>query len=72
MIHIEPSKLIGRQYYTHDQKTTYTAIGYAENETLLIIGEYPDPTYKCNRLATHKLSDCKFLDFVPVAPPPAP
>jgi len=70
MLHIEPSKLIGRKYYTHDIKTTYTAIGYGQNDTSFLVGEYPDPQYKCNRVTTHKLSDCKFTDFVPAAPTP--
>lgn len=65
MVHIDPAKLIGRKYYTHDQKTQYTAIGYGQNDTTFIVGEFPDPTYKCNRVTTHKLADVKFLDFVP-------
>lgn len=72
MLYIEPSKFVGRKYYTNDQKNTYTAIGYGQNNTCFVVGEYADPTYKCNRMATHKLSDCKFLDFVPAAAPTPP
>lgn len=60
--------LIGRQYYTHDAKTVYTCRGiYIQPESRpVLIGEYPDPTYKVNRITTHKLEDAKFTDFVPV------
>ena len=63
--------LIGRKYYSHDPKTVYICRGvYVQPDSYpILIGEYPDPTYKCNRLATHKLADVKFADFVPVAPP---
>ena len=71
MIVIDPT-LLGRKFYTHDQKTTYTCRGVIVSGTTLLIGEYPDPTYKCNRLATHKLSDAKFTDFVPATTPTAP
>ena len=80
MLYIDPSKLLGRKFYVHDSKIIYTAIGYGQNETAFIVGEYPDPGYlaKYNRLVTHKLTDCKFTDFVPSAvsspspPPPIP
>lgn len=64
--------LIGRKFYTHDAKTVYTCRGiYVQPESYpIVVGEYPDPTYKVNRLATHKLNDCKFTDFV--AAPTAP
>jgi hypothetical protein len=65
MLYIDPAKLVGRTYYTHDIKTTYTAIGYGQNDTTFIVGEFPDPTYKCQRITTHKLSECKFTDFKP-------
>ena len=57
--------LLGRKFYTVDPKTVYTCRGFIVSGTNLIIGEYPDPTYKVNRLATVKLSDAKFTDFVP-------
>ncbi len=57
--------LLGRQYYTHDAKTTYVCRGVIVQGTILLLGEYGDPTYKCNRLATHKISDAKFTDYVP-------
>ena len=53
--------LMGRQYYTHDQKTTYTFRGLLISGTVLALGEYEDPTYKCSRITTHKLPDMKFL-----------
>ena len=65
MIVIDPT-LLGRKFYTVDPKTVYICRGVVISGTLLVIGEYPDPTYKCNRLATHKLTDCKFTDYVPV------
>ena len=69
MIVIDPT-LLGRKFYTVDPKTVYTCRGVIVSGTTLLLGEYPDPTYKCNRLATLKLSDCKFTDYV--AAPTAP
>ena len=62
--------LLGRKFYTVDPKTVYTCRGFVVSGTNLIIGEYADPAAKCNRLATVKLSDAKFTDFVPT--PTAP
>ena len=62
--------LLGRKFYTVDPKTVYTCRGFIVSGTNLVIGEFADPTNKCNRLATHKLSDAKFIDFVPT--PTAP
>lgn len=72
MLFIDPS-LIGRKFYTHDSKTVYTLRGiYVQPESRpLLIGEYADPTYKVNRMATHKMEDAKFTDFVPTAPTPS-
>jgi hypothetical protein len=69
MIVIDPT-LLGRKFYTHDIKTVYICRGVIISGTTLLLGEYPDATYKCNRLATHKLSDVKFTDFVPASTPP--
>ena len=63
--------LLGRKFITHDAKTVYTCRGVIISGTVLLLGEYPDATYKCNRLATHKLTDARFNDFVAV-PAPAP
>lgn len=64
MIFIDPT-LLGRKFYTVDPKTVYTCRGVIVSGTTLLLGEYADPTYKCNRLATLKLSDAKFTDFTP-------
>lgn len=60
--------LMGRRYYTHDQKTTYLFRGLLINGTVLVLGEYEDPTYKCTRLATHKVPDVKFCDTAATPP----
>ena len=52
--------LLGRKFYTVDPKTVYTCRGVIIHGTPLVIGEYDDPQGKCTRLATHKLTDCKF------------
>ena len=64
--------LLGRKFYSHDTKTVYTCRGmYVQPDSYpIIIGELADPTYKCNRLTTHKLADVKFTDFVPTTPVP--
>jgi hypothetical protein len=69
MIVIDPT-LLGRKFYVMDPKIVYTCRGFIVSGTNLVIGEYADPTYKCNRLATHKLSDAKFTDYVPTTPTP--
>ena len=71
MLFIDPS-LIGRKFYTDDSKKVYTCRGVVISGTILVIGEFPDPTAKINRLATHKLTDVKFTDFIPFPGPPAP
>lgn len=64
--------LLGRKFYTVDPKTVYTCRGiYVQPDSYpILIGEYADPAYKCNRLATVKVGDAKFTDFV--AAPTAP
>jgi hypothetical protein len=65
MIVIDPS-LLGRKYYTVDPSTVYACRGVIVSGTTLLIGEYHDSASKCNRLATHKLTDCRFI--VPTVP----
>ena len=71
MIFIDPI-LLGRKFYTVDPKIVYTCRGVIVSGTNLLLGEYPDPIHKCNRLVTLKLSDCKLIDFVPAPTATAP
>ena len=69
MIVIDPA-LLGRKFYTVDAKTIYTCRGVVISGTILVIGEYLDSTGKISKLATHKLTDVKFTDNVPVTAAP--
>jgi hypothetical protein len=62
--------LIGRQYHTHTTTTRYTVRGVyvLPEQKPIILGEYPDPQAKVNRLTTHRIEDCKF-DLDPAAAP---
>ena len=53
---------MGRKFYTHDKKTTYTFRGLLVSGTILVLGEYEDLTNQCTRLATHKVTDVNFCD----------
>lgn len=73
MLIIDPT-LIGRKYKTSTGNQEYTLRGvYVQDDARpFVIGEYPDPTYKCNRFTTHKLNDCLFTDYVAPTPSPTP
>lgn len=54
--------LIGRKYHTHTATTKYTVRGmYVQPDSKpILLGEYEDPQAKVNRIATHRIEDCKF------------
>jgi hypothetical protein len=67
MLIINPS-LIGRQYYTHDPKTTYTCQGaYVKPDSgVILIGQYSanpqaQPPNTLIRMTTCKLADVTFI-----------
>lgn len=62
MMHIDPQYYLGRRFYGFDKATTYVAVGFAMNETLLIIGENYDDKTKESKMKTFKLSEVHWLD----------
>jgi hypothetical protein len=67
MLIINPA-LIGRQYYTHDPKTTYTCQGaYVKPDSgVILVGEYSaNPCAltpnTISRMATCRLADATFI-----------
>jgi len=63
---------MGRKFYTHDKKTTYTFRGLLISGTILVPGEYDDPPGQCTRITTHKVSDVKFCNTPISVAPKAP
>ena len=62
-MHIEPKFLIGRKFYISDPSHLYVAAGFAQNDTLLIIGEEvpTNPGDKTTKFKSFKMTDCQFL-----------
>jgi len=61
MLHIDPKFLIGKTFNTTlDSNTEYTCIGYASNDTFLVVGAMWDQPNNRTILKTFKFQDVKF------------
>lgn len=59
-IYIEPNAFIGKKFTANDPNLEYECVGYAANETFLVIGSQLDSANNRSTLKTFKLSDVKF------------
>lgn len=60
MLHIDPKFLIGKEFTALDPNTKYTCIGYASNDTFLVVGAVWDQASNRTTLKTFKFQDVKF------------
>jgi hypothetical protein len=68
MLYIEPKLLVGRKFSANDPKIEYTCIGYAQNDTCLIVGSYFDTVNNRSELKTVKMTDAKFKGDISLPP----
>lgn len=61
MIHINESAIIGQKFNSLDPAIEYTCIGYAQNDTFVIVGAQFDSVNNRTTLRTFKMSDVKFM-----------
>lgn len=61
-LYIEPSAIIGKTFTTSaDPNTEYECIGYAANETFLVVGKHMDTVNNRFYLKTFKIQDVRFM-----------
>lgn len=61
MLHIDPKYIVGEKFDTQlDPKTDYTCVGYASNDTFLVVGAYFDQANNRTALKTFKFQDVRF------------
>jgi len=66
---IAPQALIGKQFPSpNDPKTEYTVIGYAQNETFLLIATNFDQVNNRSYVKTFKLTDVAFKGDITAGP----
>lgn len=61
MININSKAIEGLKFTALDPNTEYTCVGYASNETFLIVGAHWDQASNRTTLKTFKLQDVKFM-----------
>ena len=59
-MYIDPKAIVGKKFTKDDPKIEYECVGYAANETFLIIGSVFDSANNRSQLKTFKLSDVTF------------
>ena len=57
---IDPKEVIGRKFTGTDPSVEYTCVGYAANETFLLIGKLEDHGGQSFKLKTIRLADARF------------
>lgn len=73
MLQIDPRYIVGREFTALDPKSHYKCIGYAANETFLIVGTCFDSVNNRSDIKTFKIQDVKFIgDITAAITPPAP
>jgi hypothetical protein len=61
MLHIDPRFIIGEKFTTQlDANSEYTCVGYASNDTFLVVGAFWDQPNNRTSLKTFKFQDVKF------------
>lgn len=61
-LYIEPSYIVGKTFTVSGDvtNTEYTCVGYAANETFLVVGKYTDTVNNRFSLKTFKFQEVKF------------
>lgn len=60
MIHINEAAIVGQTFTAFDPNAEWTCIGYACNDTFLIVGTNFDSTNNRSTVKTFKFQDVKF------------
>lgn len=60
MLLISEKAIIGQKFTANDPKVEYTCVGYAQNDTCLVVGAYFDSVNNRTELKTIKMTDAKF------------
>ncbi len=68
-MYIDPKSIVGQIFSANDPNTEYTAVGYGQNETFLVIGSHFDSVNNRSSLKTFKLSDVRFKGNITPAVP---
>jgi hypothetical protein len=61
MLHITPTAIEGKKFVGFDKNTEYTCIGYAANETFLVVGALWDQASNRFTIKTFKFQDVTFI-----------
>jgi hypothetical protein len=61
MLHIDPKFIVGKKFVGFDKNTEYTCVGYAANETFLVVGALWDQASNRFTLKTFKFQDVTFV-----------
>ena len=70
MMYINESTIVGQTFTATDPATEYTCVGYACNDTFLIVGAHFDAPNNRTALKTFKIQDVKFKgQLTPVLKP---
>ncbi len=65
MIYINETAIVGQKFTYNDPNTEWTCVGYAANDTFLIVGSSFDSTNNRSIVRTFKLQDVKFHGQLP-------
>ena len=60
MLFIAEKAIVGKTFTAQDPKIEYTCVGYAQNDTCLVVGALFDSVNNRTELKTIKMTDAKF------------
>lgn len=60
MLLLSEKAIIGQKFTALDPKVEYTCVGYAQNDTCLVVGALFDSVNNRTELKTIKMTDAKF------------
>lgn len=60
MLFIAEKAIVGKTFTAQDPKIEYTCVGYAQNDTCLVVGAYFDSVNNRTEHKTIKMTDAKF------------
>lgn len=61
MLHIDPKFIVGKKFSGLDKNIEYTCVGYAANETFLVVGALWDQAANRFTIKTFKFQDVTFI-----------
>jgi len=68
MLYINDKFITGRKFTVSDPNIEYTCVGYAQNDTSLVVGSHFDSVNNRSSIKTFKLTEARFLGDISVVP----